>query len=59
MSRGIDINDIDCVINYDPPINERIFIHRAGRTARALSKGIVLSFLTKEEVKLLDINSEF
>lgn len=53
MSRGIDLNNIDCVINYDSPINERIFIHRAGRTARALNQGVLLSLLTKEEVSYL------
>uniref|UniRef100_A0A914PW43 ATP-dependent RNA helicase n=1 Tax=Panagrolaimus davidi TaxID=227884 RepID=A0A914PW43_9BILA len=47
--RGVDIPDIDCVINYDLPKTDRIFIHRAGRTARAGKTGTVLSFATKEE----------
>lgn len=50
LSRGIDVLDVDCVVNYDVPINERIFIHRAGRTARAMKEGMLLSFTTKEEV---------
>lgn len=50
MSRGIDVPDIDCVVNYSVPINERIFVHRAGRTARGLASGMLLSLVTKEEV---------
>lgn len=39
MSRGIDINDITDVINYDPPISSQQYVHRCGRTARALGHG--------------------
>lgn len=49
LSRGMDIEDVDCVVNYDVPINERIFAHRAGRTARAMKTGLLLSLVTKEE----------
>ncbi|KAL3106854.1 hypothetical protein niasHT_010769 [Heterodera trifolii] len=49
LSRGIDVLDVDCVINYDLPINERIFVHRAGRTARAMKEGLLVSLTTKEE----------
>uniref|UniRef100_A0A1I8B730 ATP-dependent RNA helicase n=1 Tax=Meloidogyne hapla TaxID=6305 RepID=A0A1I8B730_MELHA len=49
FSRGVDVQDVDCVINYDVPINERIFIHRAGRTARAMKGGLLLSLCTKDE----------
>lgn len=51
--RGVDIPDIDCVINYDPPKTDRTFVHRAGRTARAGKLGTVLSFVTKQEVRKL------
>ena len=47
------MEDVDCVVNYDLPINERIFVHRAGRTARAARKGFLISLVTKEEVLLL------
>lgn len=53
LSRGIDIQNIDCVVNYDVPINERIFVHRAGRTARGLASGTVLSLVDKSEVTIL------
>src|SRR5690606_27691410 len=39
LSRGIDIEDIDVVINYDVPNEGEDYIHRIGRTARAASKG--------------------
>uniref|UniRef100_A0A183BZ28 ATP-dependent RNA helicase n=1 Tax=Globodera pallida TaxID=36090 RepID=A0A183BZ28_GLOPA len=59
LSRGIDVLDVDCVINYDLPINERIFVHRAGRTARALKEGVLVSLTTKEEkMKLKKLLSE-
>lgn len=45
MSRGIDINDISDVINYDPPISSQQYVHRCGRTARAHSKGKAYNFL--------------
>lgn len=57
LSRGIDIPNIDCVVNYNPPVNERIFVHRAGRTARGLATGIVLSIVDKNEVIFIIINT--
>lgn len=50
MSRGIDVPDVDCVVNYDTPLNTTIFIHRAGRTARAGKPGFLLTIVTKDEV---------
>uniref|UniRef100_A0AC35TTV1 RNA helicase n=1 Tax=Rhabditophanes sp. KR3021 TaxID=114890 RepID=A0AC35TTV1_9BILA len=49
MSRGVDVPNVDCVINYGKPIDERQFIHRAGRTARAGKAGFLLTVVTKEE----------
>lgn len=51
--RGIDVPDVSCVINYDLPKTDRIFVHRVGRTARAGKAGTVLSFATKAEVIIL------
>ena len=46
-ARGIDVPHIEHVINYDLPQMAEDFIHRIGRTARAGSKGVALSFVTK------------
>lgn len=56
LSRGIDIEDIDLVINYDVPNDGEDYIHRIGRTARAASKGVAFTFINeKEQSKFLDI----
>jgi superfamily II DNA/RNA helicase len=44
-SRGIDINDVTHVINYDIPATYEDYIHRIGRTGRADKKGIALTFI--------------
>jgi len=49
LSRGIDIEDIDLVINYDVPRYSEDYIHRIGRTARAAGKGMALTFVTERE----------
>ena len=52
LSRGIDIEDIDLVINYDVPHDGEDYIHRIGRTARAANKGTAYTFISeKEQVK--------
>jgi ATP-dependent RNA helicase DDX55/SPB4 len=48
-ARGIDIPNIKIVIQYDPPKNEELFIHRAGRTARVGLEGKSFLLLCKEE----------
>jgi superfamily II DNA/RNA helicase len=45
MSRGIDIKDIDLVINYDVPHDAEDYVHRVGRTARAEATGIALTLV--------------
>merc|ERR1719450_2000665 len=37
--RGLDIKNVNCVVNYDPPANMEDYVHRIGRTGRAGSKG--------------------
>jgi superfamily II DNA/RNA helicase len=49
MSRGIDIKEIDLVVNYDIPGDAEDYVHRVGRTARAQSDGIAITLITKEE----------
>lgn len=56
-ARGIDIDDITHVINYDLPNVPETYVHRIGRTGRAGNDGIALSFCDREErVFLRDIN---
>lgn len=45
MSRGIDIESISDVVNYDVPISSQQYVHRCGRTARANQKGNAFNFL--------------
>jgi superfamily II DNA/RNA helicase len=47
LSRGIDIEDIGLVINYDVPADAEDYIHRIGRTARASSTGVALTFINE------------
>ena len=48
-SRGIDVEDVSHVINYDLPNIPETYVHRIGRTARASASGIALSFCDVEE----------
>ncbi|KAH8312060.1 hypothetical protein KR044_009205, partial [Drosophila immigrans] len=48
-SRGLDIEDITHVINYDFPRNIEEYVHRVGRTGRAGRKGTSISFITRED----------
>lgn len=58
LSRGIDIEDIDLVINYDVPHDGEDYIHRIGRTARAETTGTAYTFVgDKEQHKFLAIEN--
>jgi superfamily II DNA/RNA helicase len=50
-ARGIHVDDVACVIHYDPPGDEKDYVHRSGRTARAGGSGVVFSFLLAEQTK--------
>ncbi|MFZ1703462.1 MAG: DEAD/DEAH box helicase [Saprospiraceae bacterium] len=52
-SRGIDIQDVHVVLNYDIPDIVENYVHRVGRTGRGMSKGIAFSFCTEEEKDVL------
>ncbi len=56
-SRGIDVDDVDCVINFDVPDENEYYIHRIGRTGRAKRKGIAWSIIGSfpEKAKLDEI----
>ncbi len=49
-ARGLDIDDISHVINYDLPPDPETYVHRVGRTARAGKKGIAIALITPKEV---------
>jgi superfamily II DNA/RNA helicase len=50
MSRGIDVKDIDLVINYDVPHDAEDYVHRVGRTARAEATGIALTLVNPTDM---------
>jgi len=53
MARGIDVEGISHVINYELPNDAQSYVHRVGRTARAGAAGIALSFCDASEVVML------
>jgi len=53
-ARGIDIPDVDQVVNYDLPEVAENYVHRVGRTGRADKKGLAVSFCSPEEKPILD-----
>ncbi len=52
-SRGIDVDGISHVVNYDLPDDPDLYVHRIGRTARAGTRGVAWTFVTKAQGKLL------
>merc|ERR1712174_53775 len=59
---GLDISDVELVVNYDMPLNIDDYVHRIGRTGRAGKKGISFSLVTPIDAriarKLIDVLSE-
>jgi superfamily II DNA/RNA helicase len=53
-SRGLDFEDVTCVINYHLPEEMDNYLHRVGRTARAGKSGLVINFVTKRDKALVD-----
>ena len=65
-ARGLDLDDITHVINFDVPADEKAYVHRVGRTARAGRGGEGVTFVTPEQrlevgrmAKQLDLHAEF
>jgi len=52
-SRGLDVNAITHIINYDLPKDPEVYVHRIGRTARMGAFGQAISLVTREEGKFL------
>jgi superfamily II DNA/RNA helicase len=48
-ARGLDLDDITHVVNFDPPVDDKGFVHRVGRTGRAGKTGISITFVTEQE----------
>jgi ATP-dependent RNA helicase RhlE len=55
VARGIDIDGVTQVVNYDFPVNPEDYVHRIGRTGRAEAQGEAISFVPKKDLNLLDI----
>ena len=55
VARGIDIDGVSHVVNYDFPVNPEDYIHRIGRTGRAEHEGEAISFVPKGDLNLLGI----
>ena len=51
LSRGIDVQQVSIVINYDLPKNKESYIHRVGRSARFGRKGMAINFVTKRDIQ--------
>ena len=44
-ARGIHVDDVACVVHFDPPADAKDYVHRSGRTGRAGAEGVVVSFV--------------
>lgn len=53
-ARGIDVENIEAIFNYDVPLDEEYYIHRLGRTARANKTGVAYSFVTARDINKLN-----
>jgi ATP-dependent RNA helicase RhlE len=54
VARGIDIEGVSHVVNYDFPVNPEDYVHRIGRTGRAEAQGDAISFVPEQDLNLLD-----
>jgi len=53
LARGIDVQQVSLVINYDLPTNSENYLHRIGRSARFGRKGVAVNFVTAEQSRLI------
>ena len=49
-ARGLDIDDVDVVVHYDPPEDHKAYLHRSGRTARAGGSGVVATLVLWDQI---------
>ena len=53
LARGIDVQQVSLVINYDLPMNRESYIHRIGRSGRFGRKGVAINFVTQRDAPLM------
>lgn len=53
LARGIDVQQVSLVINYDLPNNRELYIHRIGRSGRFGRKGVAINFVKTEDIRIL------
>ena len=58
-ARGLDIDDIECVVNYDAPIDPETYTHRIGRAGRAGRTGVSITFISNKEDRRIPAYEEF
>lgn len=51
--RGLDVQQVSLVINYDLPVNRELYIHRIGRSGRFGRKGVAINFVKNEDLRIL------
>merc|ERR1711879_1140688 len=51
LSRGIDVQSVSVILNYDPPPSLETYVHRVGRCGRFGRKGVAISFVTNDDVR--------
>jgi translation initiation factor 4A len=59
LARGIDVQQVSLVINYDLPVNRENYIHRIGRSGRFGRKGVAINFVTEEDSRALKDIEQF
>ena len=59
LARGIDVQQVSLVINFDLPNNPENYLHRIGRSGRFGRKGVAINFVSKEDVRLLNDIQKF
>jgi superfamily II DNA/RNA helicase len=58
-ARGIDIDNVSLVVNYDVPVEKERYVHRIGRTGRAGKKGVAVTLFTERENRLIENIKEY
>jgi len=58
-ARGLDVDDVEVIINYDLPQQDEIYIHRIGRTGRAGKKGKAYTFVTPSKRRTIEVLAHF